>query len=63
MVVKFSEIYGNLMCKDIPKRMLNSKENRGGYLSGECMPLVPQEFQKQILHDPDGFVVNYCEEY
>lgn len=63
MVVKFSEIYGNLICKDISPKMMNSKENRGGYLSGESIPSVPQEFQKQVAYAQDGFVINYCEEY
>ena len=63
MVVKFSEIYGELICNDVPKKMLKSKENRSGYLSEESVPSIPDEYRNEIAYHPDGFIVNYCEEY
>ena len=59
----FSEIYGELIFKDIPKKMLKSKENRSGYLSEESVPSISEEYRNEISYHPDGFIVNYCEEY
>ena len=53
MVIKFSEIYKNLICEDIPKKILKTEN----YSS------IPQEFQKKFIPAKDGFIINYCEEY
>ena len=63
MVIRFSELFSDLVNQDIPKSMLTSRENRGGYLSRDSAPAIPKEYQEEYIHTPNGFVVNYCEEY
>lgn len=61
--VNFSQKYSNLIFNDLQKYKLTSVEDRGGYLTGENRPVIPEKYRKQFIHPTDGFVAQYCEEY
>lgn len=63
ITINFSEKYSNLICNNLPKKQLKSVEDRGGYLTGENKPTIPEKYRKKIVHPPKGFVKLYCEEY
>lgn len=61
--INFCEEYRDLICEEIPKYQLTSIEDRGGYLSGENKTTIPDKYRKKFIHTPNGFVLQYCEEY
>ena len=63
ITIRFSEKYSNLICKDLPKKQLKSVEDRGGYLTRDNKPTIPEKYRKTFVHPREGFVNLYCEEY
>lgn len=63
ITINFSEKYGNLICKDLPKKQLKSVEDRGGYLTEDNKSTIPEKYRKVFVHPPEGFVKLFCEEY
>lgn len=63
LTIDFSKKYSTLICRDLPKNQLTSVEDRGGYLTGDNKPTIPEKYQKKFVHPPEGFVAQYCEEY
>lgn len=63
LTINFSEKYSNLICEDLPKKQLESIEDRGGYLTSDNKPTIPEKYRKVFVHPREGFVKLFCEEY
>lgn len=61
MIIKFSEIYKNIIPEDIPRIMIDSGEDRGGYLGNNKGD--SKKYKREYKHAEDGFVKLYCEDY
>lgn len=59
MVMKFSEEFQDLIDFDVPRKMLSSVEDRGGYLSEKHENDL---IQAEIKYAEDGFIAKYCME-
>lgn len=59
MVIRYDEMYQNLVCEDVPRRRLRSTEDRGSYAEGGAgSPADLWDGTKP--HAPDGFVAKWC---
>ena len=63
ITINFCEEFSDLICEDIPKYQLTSVEDRGGYLAGETITIIPEEYRKPFIHTLNGFAAQFCEEY
>ncbi len=60
MIVEFDKLYAGLICEDVPRRQLESIEDRGGYVRESDYSVDPWDGEKPYAKD--GFVMNYCME-
>lgn len=59
----FSEKYAAMIDKSLPKEMLHSLEDRGGYLVESERPSTPEPYRKHYMHEKGDFVDLFCEDY
>jgi hypothetical protein len=59
MVTKFSEQFQELINIDVPREMLSSVEDRGGYIFKKSKNDL---IQTDIKYAEDGFIAKYCME-
>lgn len=59
----FSKKYENMIDESLPKEMLHSLEDRGGYLVETERPSTPAPYRRSFVHEKGDFVTLFCEDY
>ena len=58
MIVRYDQMYPELICEDVPRRQLRSFDDGDGYENRKREPMDPWDGTKPYAED--GFVAKYC---
>lgn len=62
MIIKFDEMYGDLVCDDMPRTQLRSPEARDRHSQeGGKVSHVADPWDGEKPYAEDGFVARYCQ--